>query len=81
MAIPQQERLLRELLALSCSCNCPFTATTAAKCFAGLLNKHPAGKGAGQGLGVPARGWGGKGLSLSLPRPQGSSWMRSCSLQ
>ncbi|XP_059676893.1 MMS19 nucleotide excision repair protein homolog isoform X3 [Gavia stellata] len=44
VAIPQQERLLRELLALSCSCNCPFTATTAAKCFAGLVNKHPAGQ-------------------------------------
>ncbi|NXL82140.1 MMS19 protein, partial [Leptocoma aspasia] len=43
VAIPQQEWLLRELLALSCSCNCPFTATTAAKCFAGLVNKHPAG--------------------------------------
>uniref|UniRef100_A0A8C0EXC3 MMS19 nucleotide excision repair protein n=1 Tax=Bubo bubo TaxID=30461 RepID=A0A8C0EXC3_BUBBB len=44
VAIPQQERLLRELLVLSCSCNCPFTATTAAKCFAGLVNKHPAGQ-------------------------------------
>ncbi|NXN23852.1 MMS19 protein, partial [Nycticryphes semicollaris] len=44
VAIPQQERLLRELLALSCSCNCPFTATTAAKCFAGLVNKHLAGQ-------------------------------------
>ncbi|NXT08089.1 MMS19 protein, partial [Prunella fulvescens] len=44
VAIPQQEQLLRELLALSCSCNCPFTATTAAKCFAGLVNKHPAGQ-------------------------------------
>uniref|UniRef100_A0A8B9IPQ2 MMS19 nucleotide excision repair protein n=1 Tax=Anser cygnoides TaxID=8845 RepID=A0A8B9IPQ2_ANSCY len=44
VAIPQQERLLRELLALSCSCNCPFAATTAAKCFAGLVNKHPAGQ-------------------------------------
>ncbi|XP_060624210.2 MMS19 nucleotide excision repair protein homolog isoform X3 [Anolis sagrei] len=41
--IPQQDRLLRELLALSCSCDCPFTATVAAKCFAGLVNKHPAG--------------------------------------
>ncbi|XP_053168442.1 MMS19 nucleotide excision repair protein homolog isoform X2 [Hemicordylus capensis] len=41
--IPQQDRLLRELLALSCSCDCPFTATAAAKCFAGLVNKHPAG--------------------------------------
>ncbi|XP_069652863.1 MMS19 nucleotide excision repair protein homolog isoform X2 [Haliaeetus albicilla] len=44
VAIPQQERLLHELLALSCSCNCPFTATTAAKCFAGLVNKHLAGQ-------------------------------------
>ncbi|NXN92356.1 MMS19 protein, partial [Rhinopomastus cyanomelas] len=44
VAIPQQERLLRELLALSCSCKCPFTATAAAKCFAGLVNKHPAGQ-------------------------------------
>ncbi|XP_027503972.1 MMS19 nucleotide excision repair protein homolog [Corapipo altera] len=44
VAIPQQEWLLRELLALSCSCSCPFTATTAAKCFAGLVNKHPAGQ-------------------------------------
>ncbi|KAM6347933.1 MMS19 nucleotide excision repair protein homolog isoform 3-T3 [Alca torda] len=44
VAIPQQERLLRELLALSCSCNCPFTATTAAKCFAGLVNKHQGGQ-------------------------------------
>ncbi|XP_030900541.2 MMS19 nucleotide excision repair protein homolog isoform X2 [Melopsittacus undulatus] len=44
VAIPQQEWLLRELLVLSCSCNCPFTATTAAKCFAGLVNKHPAGQ-------------------------------------
>ncbi|KFW76434.1 MMS19 nucleotide excision repair protein, partial [Manacus vitellinus] len=41
---PRQEWLLRKLLALSCSCNCPFTATTAAKCFAGLVNKHPAGQ-------------------------------------
>ncbi|XP_052654560.1 MMS19 nucleotide excision repair protein homolog isoform X4 [Harpia harpyja] len=44
VAIPQQERLLRELLVLSCSCNCSFTATTAAKCFAGLVNKHLAGQ-------------------------------------
>ncbi|XP_067393303.1 MMS19 nucleotide excision repair protein homolog [Emydura macquarii macquarii] len=43
VAIPQQQRLLRELLALSCSCDCPFSATVAAKCFAGLVNKHPAG--------------------------------------
>ncbi|NXD14736.1 MMS19 protein, partial [Nothocercus nigrocapillus] len=44
VVIPQQERLLRELLALSCSSNCPFTATTAAKCFAGLVNKHAEGQ-------------------------------------
>ncbi|NXJ14812.1 MMS19 protein, partial [Odontophorus gujanensis] len=44
VVIPQQERLLRELLSLSCSCNCPFTATTASKCFAGLVNKHPTGQ-------------------------------------
>uniref|UniRef100_A0A803SSI7 MMS19 nucleotide excision repair protein n=1 Tax=Anolis carolinensis TaxID=28377 RepID=A0A803SSI7_ANOCA len=41
--IPQQDRLLCELLALSCSYDCPFTSTVAAKCFAGLVNKHPAG--------------------------------------
>ncbi|NWJ09292.1 MMS19 protein, partial [Crypturellus undulatus] len=44
VVIPQQERLLQELLALSCSSNCPFTATTAAKCFAGLVNKHEEGQ-------------------------------------
>ncbi|NXA42307.1 MMS19 protein, partial [Eudromia elegans] len=44
VAIPQQERLLQALLALSCSSNCPFTATTAAKCFAGLVNKHAEGQ-------------------------------------
>lgn len=60
VAIPQQERLLRELLALSCSCNCPFTATTAAKCFAGLVNKHPEGKGGWAGCcgSLPAAGRG-----------------------
>nr|XP_005289433.1 MMS19 nucleotide excision repair protein homolog isoform X1 [Chrysemys picta bellii] len=42
--IPQQDRLLQELLALSCSCDCPFTATAAAKCFAGLVNKYPPGQ-------------------------------------
>ncbi|XP_059586240.1 MMS19 nucleotide excision repair protein homolog isoform X2 [Alligator mississippiensis] len=41
--VPQQDRLLRELLALSCACDCPFAATAAAKCFAGLVNKHPEG--------------------------------------
>ncbi|XP_038599920.1 MMS19 nucleotide excision repair protein homolog isoform X1 [Tachyglossus aculeatus] len=42
--IPQLDRLLQELLALSCSQGCPFSRTAAAKCFAGLLNKHPAGQ-------------------------------------
>lgn len=80
VAIPQQERLLRELLELSCSCNCPFTATTAAKCFAGLVNKHLAGKGAGQDIVGPCPLLAGEWLSLSLLCPQGSSWMRSSSL-
>ncbi|NXY79385.1 MMS19 protein, partial [Glareola pratincola] len=66
VAIPQQERLLRELLALSCSCNCPFTATTAAKCFAGLVNKHPAGKGAGQDAMGPCQGTG-RGMAQPVP--------------
>ncbi|XP_069877435.1 MMS19 nucleotide excision repair protein homolog isoform X4 [Dipodomys merriami] len=42
--IPQLNRLMRELLSLSCCYSCPFSATAAAKCFAGLLNKHPAGQ-------------------------------------
>ncbi|NXL56053.1 MMS19 protein, partial [Chordeiles acutipennis] len=69
VAIPQQERLLRELLVLSCSCNCPFTATTAAKCFAGLVNKHPAGKGPGQYPMGPCPLLAGEWLSLSLLSP------------
>ncbi|XP_023564623.1 MMS19 nucleotide excision repair protein homolog isoform X2 [Octodon degus] len=42
--IPQLDKLMRELLELSCCHRCPFSATAAAKCFAGLLNKHPAGQ-------------------------------------
>ncbi|XP_068817809.1 MMS19 nucleotide excision repair protein homolog isoform X5 [Capricornis sumatraensis] len=42
--IPQLNRLMRELLELSCCQSCPFSTTAAAKCFAGLLNKHPAGQ-------------------------------------
>uniref|UniRef100_A0AC11C2L0 MMS19 homolog, cytosolic iron-sulfur assembly component n=1 Tax=Ovis aries TaxID=9940 RepID=A0AC11C2L0_SHEEP len=42
--IPQLNRLMRELLELSCCQSCPFSSTAAAKCFAGLLNKHPAGQ-------------------------------------
>ncbi|XP_006880123.1 PREDICTED: MMS19 nucleotide excision repair protein homolog isoform X1 [Elephantulus edwardii] len=41
--IPQLNQLMRELLELSCCQSCPFSSTAAAKCFAGLLNKHPAG--------------------------------------
>ena len=43
--IPQLNRLMRGLLELSCCQSCPFSSTAAAKCFAGLLNKHPAGTG------------------------------------
>ncbi|XP_045437918.1 MMS19 nucleotide excision repair protein homolog isoform X6 [Pipistrellus kuhlii] len=42
--IPQLNQLMRELLELSCCPGCPFSSTAAAKCFAGLLNKHPAGQ-------------------------------------
>ncbi|XP_036192329.1 MMS19 nucleotide excision repair protein homolog isoform X5 [Myotis myotis] len=42
--IPQLNQLMRELLELSCCQGCPFSSTAAAKCFAGLLNKHPAGQ-------------------------------------
>ncbi|NXD28793.1 MMS19 protein, partial [Spelaeornis formosus] len=69
VAIPHQEWLLRELLALSCSCNCPFTATSAAKCFAGLVNKHTAGKGVGVDARCPCQLLTGGLLSLSLPSP------------
>lgn len=53
--IGQQDRLLQELLALSCSCACPFAATAAAKCFAGLVNKHPAGPQLDQLLGTAVK--------------------------
>ncbi|XP_045147478.1 MMS19 nucleotide excision repair protein homolog isoform X3 [Echinops telfairi] len=42
--VPQLNQLMQELLQLSCSHSCPFSSTAAAKCFAGLLNKHPAGQ-------------------------------------
>ncbi|XP_008060729.1 MMS19 nucleotide excision repair protein homolog isoform X2 [Carlito syrichta] len=42
--IPQLDQLMRELLELSRCHGCPFSSTAAAKCFAGLLNKHPAGQ-------------------------------------
>uniref|UniRef100_A0A3B5KTE1 MMS19 nucleotide excision repair protein n=1 Tax=Xiphophorus couchianus TaxID=32473 RepID=A0A3B5KTE1_9TELE len=40
---PNFERLLSELEELSCSCRHPFSYTSAAKCFAGLVNKKPQG--------------------------------------
>uniref|UniRef100_A0A673UXR3 MMS19 nucleotide excision repair protein n=1 Tax=Suricata suricatta TaxID=37032 RepID=A0A673UXR3_SURSU len=42
--IPQLNQLMRELVELSCCPSCPFSSTAAAKCFAGLLNKLPAGQ-------------------------------------
>ncbi|XP_005008102.1 MMS19 nucleotide excision repair protein homolog isoform X2 [Cavia porcellus] len=42
--IPRLNQLMRELLELSCCRSCPFSSNAAAKCFAGLLNKHPAGQ-------------------------------------
>ncbi|XP_044518608.1 MMS19 nucleotide excision repair protein homolog isoform X4 [Gracilinanus agilis] len=42
--IPQLDRLMQELLTLSCHHDVLFSCTAAAKCFAGLLNKHPAGQ-------------------------------------
>ncbi|XP_015243038.1 PREDICTED: MMS19 nucleotide excision repair protein homolog [Cyprinodon variegatus] len=41
--VPQEERLLSALEELSCSCSHPLSYTSAAKCFAGLLNKKPEG--------------------------------------
>ncbi|KAG9346126.1 hypothetical protein JZ751_007944 [Albula glossodonta] len=42
--IPQIDRLFCELEELSCTCTHPFAYTSAAKCFAGLLNKRPGGE-------------------------------------
>ncbi|XP_014853446.1 PREDICTED: MMS19 nucleotide excision repair protein homolog isoform X1 [Poecilia mexicana] len=43
VALSQEERLLLELEELSCSCRHPLSYTSAAKCFAGLVNKKPQG--------------------------------------
>ncbi|XP_043086941.1 MMS19 nucleotide excision repair protein homolog [Puntigrus tetrazona] len=43
--IPEMDRLLLQLEDLSCSCPHLFSYTFAAKCFAGLVNKRPAGEG------------------------------------
>ncbi|KAJ7987643.1 hypothetical protein DPEC_G00328610 [Dallia pectoralis] len=42
--IPQVDRLLLELEELSCTCEHPLSYTSAAKCYAGLVNKRPAGE-------------------------------------
>lgn len=42
--IPHLSRLLQDLLSLSLAGCCAFTFTSAAKCFAGLINKCPAGE-------------------------------------
>ncbi|KAM6951361.1 MMS19 nucleotide excision repair protein homolog [Aplochiton taeniatus] len=42
--VPQIERLLLELEELSCTCSHPLSYTSAAKCYAGLVNKRPAGE-------------------------------------
>uniref|UniRef100_A0A8C8I4Y3 MMS19 nucleotide excision repair protein n=1 Tax=Oncorhynchus tshawytscha TaxID=74940 RepID=A0A8C8I4Y3_ONCTS len=42
--VPQMDRLLLELEELSCTCDHPFSYTSAAKCYAGLVNKRPAGE-------------------------------------
>ncbi|XP_069575460.1 MMS19 nucleotide excision repair protein homolog [Brachyistius frenatus] len=41
--VPQMERLLSELEELSCTCSHQLSYTSAAKCFAGLVNKSPQG--------------------------------------
>ncbi|KAM5141580.1 MMS19 nucleotide excision repair protein homolog [Mantella aurantiaca] len=41
--IPHLSRLLQHLLSLSLSGSCPFTYSSSAKCFAGLINKCPSG--------------------------------------
>ncbi|XP_049615429.1 MMS19 nucleotide excision repair protein homolog [Syngnathus scovelli] len=43
VAVPQLERLLSELEEMSCTCSHPMSYTSAAKCFAGLVNKIPSG--------------------------------------
>uniref|UniRef100_A0A674AQQ2 MMS19 nucleotide excision repair protein n=1 Tax=Salmo trutta TaxID=8032 RepID=A0A674AQQ2_SALTR len=42
--VPQLDRLLLELEELSCTCDHPLSYTSAAKCYAGLVNKRPAGE-------------------------------------
>ncbi|XP_071369573.1 MMS19 nucleotide excision repair protein homolog isoform X3 [Centroberyx affinis] len=41
--VPQLDRLLSELEELSCTCSHPLSYTSAAKCYAGLVNKREPG--------------------------------------
>ncbi|XP_076615443.1 MMS19 nucleotide excision repair protein homolog isoform X2 [Chaetodon auriga] len=42
--VPQMDHLLSQLEEMSCSCSHPLSYTSAAKCFAGLVNKRPQGE-------------------------------------
>ncbi|XP_048406732.2 MMS19 nucleotide excision repair protein homolog [Stegostoma tigrinum] len=44
ITVPQQEKLLVQLMELACTSDHRFTYTSAAKCIAGLINKYPAGE-------------------------------------
>lgn len=42
--MPQIDDLLSELEEMSCTCSHPLSYASAAKCFAGLVNKRPQGQ-------------------------------------
>ncbi|XP_072230115.1 MMS19 nucleotide excision repair protein homolog isoform X2 [Leuresthes tenuis] len=42
--VPQVDQLLSQLEEMSCTCSHPLSYTSAAKCFAGLVNKRPQGE-------------------------------------
>lgn len=42
--VPQMDQLLSQLEDMSCTCSHPLSYTSAAKCFAGLVNKRPQGQ-------------------------------------
>ncbi|XP_008313029.1 MMS19 nucleotide excision repair protein homolog [Cynoglossus semilaevis] len=42
--VPQMNRLLSQLEEMSCTCSHHLSFTSAAKCFSGLVNKHPQGE-------------------------------------
>ncbi|XP_054454424.1 MMS19 nucleotide excision repair protein homolog isoform X2 [Anoplopoma fimbria] len=41
--VPRMDHLMTELEEMSCTCSHPLSYTSAAKCFAGLVNKRPQG--------------------------------------